>query len=98
MMTSKAREVEESDSDDGERSATKDGEAKQKEVFAVNGVPLHYRQEAGDKISSGISRTAENVSLFEESAHFWSKGSLYGDVLSHVRYEGQGDVSTRHPS
>lgn len=43
------------------------------------------------------SREAHHVEVCEQAVQCWRKKSSYGDLLSHVNYEGYGNVQTRQP-
>lgn len=83
-MVPRAKEREDSDSDDHEGNATSEGEAEKKAFFMVESVPLHFTRELRNLISSNFSRKAHHVNVCEESVHFWRKGSSDGDVQSQV--------------
>lgn len=61
------------ESDRSEVSATKKGEGKQNAVFEVDGVPMHYKREVGNMITSILCRKVYHASVCREDVLFWRK-------------------------
>lgn len=69
-MMSEAREDWESYSADGKGSATKDCEEKNKVIFDVECVSLHYTRKLGNVMRSHFSRWADLTSVCEGTRTF----------------------------
>lgn len=56
---------------------------------------LHPRSR--NMMTPNFSRRAHHNNLCEQTGHIWMKGSSYGDVHSHVNYEGRRKIPAKHP-
>lgn len=96
LSSTKKEEKEDSGGDGCDGSTSEEVDGKKKEVFKVEDAPLHNRPESGNMTTSILSCNRKHTSVSEQAVHFWKEGWLYGDVQSHVNYEGHSKFPVRH--